>query len=138
MGGNRASRRGMVFGNGPDEGIGFGRDDPCGRVIETDAALGFLWKWHRIGGVRRRRVRDGKDQNGDGAIDRLDGEGEHESGAILPTLLLAAQVFVRPKVGVANDRPRLGYAARQRLEISASASISARKCSGVSAAENAC
>ena len=67
----------------PDESVGFRRDDPRRSIIKTQAALDVLWKSHRIGRIGWWCMSDGKDEDLGGPIGLLDGQGEHQSGAIL-------------------------------------------------------
>jgi hypothetical protein len=52
-------------------------------------------------------VGDGEDEDFAAPFILLGVYSEHESGAILLALLPSARVFVRPEIGVSNNRPRL-------------------------------
>lgn len=134
----RAARHRSNVRPRPDERVRFRRDDPRRKVVKSQAAFDVLREGDSIGRIRGRGVGGGKDENLGGSIGLLDGQREDQGRAILSAFLMSPRAFIRPQIGIPDNRSPLGFGADQLSSPTASASISARKRSGVSAAVNAC
>jgi hypothetical protein len=89
----------------PDEIIRLCHHDPRRQIVEAKVTLQGGGYFHRVGGIDWTRVRDRNHRDHLFALNNAL-HGDNDTGPILISLLNAAEVLSRPKIGIANYQTR--------------------------------
>jgi len=88
---------------GPDEAVAFGEHDPGSLVIEAKATLGRSRDFDCFAGIGRWGMRDRQNTYRGCPVFKRRNNCQHQSGAVLVTVLPSVQTLPMPEMGIAKD-----------------------------------